>query len=612
MLKFVLIIQLVTSCILNIGVAREQISEYDNSDVCPTSLWFDLNNGTCQCSKALLAVKCSSSENNLSLQVLFGYCMTWNGQEAVLGACPYFPTTPKYMTHNSQYYDINIDIHGQDLNNITCSPFNRQSVYCEKCLRGHGPAIFSDSFTCVKCSKYRHVWVVYFLFQLFLETALFIILALTRPYRAFSVINVLTFFWQMVLYAITTNTSLHVKFLTHTRSEVLQFLLTVYGIWNLDFTRYLMPPMCINSSTKAINTLLFDLVIALYPFMLCGSLLVCTYVHNQNNRIFSFILRPLKRILRREWNVKDSAVSTFAVFFVLGYSKLLFTCLKLLSRVLVHDKNGSTLTNQIFLYYDPSVTYLSPQHVPYIIMSAVILFTFILIPPLLLMLYPIRRCRNCINYLGFQRSEFLCKMIGTFQSSYKNGTEGTYDYRQFSALYMILRIGIACEYVFVMATNHNKNFGLPWAITGLVLIGFGAVYFTVEPFRQSWMNKFDGFILTLLGLLALTINFDDTFVCIIALVISMKPWAIIGLNILLKSVQWTAKTSAIKNLKTRCERSMKCSKNNNEEEEPLLEESLSDMPDRIVNPSHYTSPEIHITKGRATQRPVNVPTYGVV
>ena len=379
-----------------------------------------------------------------------------------------------------------------------------------------------------------------------------------------------------------------------------------------------MPPMCITSTTKAINTILFDFVIVLYPFMLNGVLLLCIRLHSQNNQIFTSILRPFGRILRRDWNPKDSIVSTFTIFFVLGYSKLLFTSLKLLYGVHVYNKNGTTMSNKPILFYDPSVKYLSLEHSPYIIVSISILIIFILIPPLILLLYPIRFFRKCINYLGFQRSEILCKIIDTFQGYYKNGTEGTFDYRQFSALYMILRIGIACEYMFVVMIFNNKNAGLPWAITGLVLIGFGTLYFTVEPFRVSWMNKFDGFILTLLGLLALTINFNDPFVYVIALVISLKPWAIIGLNYLLKLLKWTQNTQVIKGtkrkLKAKFVRCMKCGKRNNEEEEPLLEESMSDMPDRVVNPARYVVPELHITGGGSTggQRSMSIPTYGVV
>ena len=617
MVKVVLAILLVTVCV-TLAAIQVQTSEtgVDEANDC-RALWFIPVNGSCKCSPNIPEVQCG----NGSLKVKVGYCMTHDDHQPMVGPCPYFATNPK-----PEEYDIRIDTYGSQLNNVTCSRLNRQGKYCKKCLSGHGPAIFSDSATCADCSQYKSAWFAYFLFQILLETLLFTVLTLLQSSRVFGLINVLAFYWQMILYAITTNSSLYHQLLQSSNSELLQFLLTVYGTWNLDFLRYLMPPMCINHKTKAINTLWFDLVVALYPFLMCAVLLLCIRLHNQNNQIFAFILQPVRRTFRREWNLKDSAASTFSIFLVLGYSKLLFMSLKFLNGVHVYNSLGVAVSHKPILYYDPSIKYLSSQHIPYAVASVIILVTFILTPLLILILYPTRFFRKCINHLGFQRSEFLSKIIDRFQDSYKDGTESTYDYRQLSALYMILKIGIACEYTFVVMVYNDKNAGLPWAITGLVLIGFGAVFFTVEPFRESWRNKFDGFVLTLLGLLALTINFQDPFVYIIALVISLKPWAIIGTSIAMKLLRWIQNTSAIKRLKRKLKAMcMRClrrgDRNNEEEEEPLLEESMSgivdDMPDRIVNPSHYLVPELHVRIAGSSQanqgmRSTTVPTYGVV
>lgn len=606
---------IVTACV-TLAATQVQASETEANGC--TALWFIPVNGSCQCSPNIPEVQCK----NGSLQVKVGYCMTQDDHQSVVGPCPYFATNPK-----PEEYDIRVDTYGSQLNNVTCSRLNRQGEYCKKCLSGHGPAIFSDSATCADCSQHKGAWFPYLLFQILLETVLFTVLTLLKSSRVFGLINVLALYWQMILYAITTNSSLYRQLLQSSSSALLQFLLTVYGAWNLDFLRYLVPPMCINHKTKAINTLWLDLIIALYPFLLCAILLVCIRLHNQNNHTFAFIIQPVRRIFRREWNLKDSAASTFSIVLVLGFSKLLFTSLKFLNGVHVYNSLGVTVSHKPILYYDPSVRYLSSQHIPYVTASIIILVTFILTPPLVLILYPTRFFRKCTTYFGFQGSEFFSKVIDTFQDVYKNGTESTYDYRQLSALYMILKIGIACEYMFVIMVYDDKNSGLPWAITGLVLIGLGAVFFTVEPFREPWRNKFDGFVLTLLGLLALTINFQDPFVYIIALVISLKPWVIIGTSILIKFLRWMQNTSAMKKLKRKLKstrvRCLRCDdRNDEEEEEPLLEESMSgivdDMPDRIVNPSHYPAPNVHgliVGSSQENQgtRSVTIPTctYGV-
>ena len=277
MIKVVLVVQLITACV-TLATTQVQISDtgVDEANDC-ASLWFTPVNGSCKCTD-IPGIKCS----NGSLQVKVGYCMTWDGHQPVLGACPFFATNPKlsFTTEDSTSYEIPTNTTGSELNTWTCGHLNRQGLYCKKCSKRYGPAIFSDSATCADCSQYKNVWFVYFLFQIFLETILFTALALFKSSRVFGLINVLTFYWQMILYAIATNSSLYRKLLLSSNSEVLQFLLTIFGIWNLDFLRYLMPPMCIRDTTKAINTLWFDFVIALYPFLLCAVLFLCIQLHN--------------------------------------------------------------------------------------------------------------------------------------------------------------------------------------------------------------------------------------------------------------------------------------------------------------------------------------------
>lgn len=606
------ILQLITICII-LAVESSETRADEDTD-CSTVLWSTTVNGSCTCN-SIPGVQCS----NASLLVQVGYCMSKDGNgQPVLGKCPYFATNPILRFTTAEGYEVPVNTNVSKLNHLTCGHLNRHGQYCELCVNGHGPATFSDSMFCADCSKYMGVWLLYFLFQILLETILLGVLTVVNlSQESVSLINVLAFYWQMILYAITSNSSLYHRLLQNSNSEILQLLLTIYGIWNLDFLRYLMPPMCIHHTTKAINMLWFDVLVGLYPFLLCTGLLLCGHLYNQHvcNQIFAFIIRPLRKTLKREWNLKNSVLGTFSTFLVLGYSKLLFTSLKFLCGVHVYNSNGTLASKEPILYYDPSVEYLSSQHVPYVIISVIILFTFILIPPLILILHTMRCFRKCIS---FQRSAFQTNMIDGFQDFYENGVDGTFDYHLSSALYMVLRVGMACVYTFAMMVSNDRNTGLPWAITGMVLLSFGAFFFIAEPLRIPWRNKFDGFLLTLLGLLALTIRFEDPLVYVIALVVSLKPWAILGTRILIKLSCWSRSILAIKRLarkfKELLSRCLKCEERN-EEEEPLLEELVSDtifidkMPS--VNPPHNN---LGIRSSQATKgtRSTSVPTYGVV
>ena len=69
-----------------------------------------------------------------------------------------------------------------------------------------------------------------------------------------------------------------------------------------------------------------------------------------------------------------------------------------------------------------------------------IVITCIIPPPILLVLYPTKFLKKCIGCLGFQRWDVLHHIINVFQGCYKDGTEGTVDYRLLSAFFLILQI----------------------------------------------------------------------------------------------------------------------------------------------------------------------------
>jgi hypothetical protein len=79
-------------------------------------------------------------------------------------------------------------------------------------------------------------------------------------------------------------------------------------------------------------------------------------------------------------------------------------------------------------------------------MSLSVTVIFVLLPPLILLLYPTKLFRKFLNCCGFRRLDILHLVMDVFQGWYKDGTEGTYDYRPLSAMYMILKMIICFSY----------------------------------------------------------------------------------------------------------------------------------------------------------------------
>ena len=102
------------------------------------------------------------------------------------------------------------------------------------------------------------------------------------------------------------------------------------------------------------------------------------------------------------------------------------------------------------LFYDPSIRFFHSEHIPYAVLALSVIVIFVLLPPLLLLLYPTQLFRKCLNWCGFRRWDVLHLIADVFQGWYKDGTEGMPDCRALCALYMLLRIAFGGLFVLMV------------------------------------------------------------------------------------------------------------------------------------------------------------------
>ena len=281
-----------------------------------------------------------------------------------------------------------------------------------------------------------------------------------------------------------------------------------------------------------INILLFGYIIALYPFVLTAVVFLCIKLHDRNFRLILFLSLPLKKLLtyfRIDWNPKTSILTTFATFFILVYSKLLYVSVNFLFVIHPYDCRG--ISGSTILLYDPTVQFFHSEHIPYAIFALSIIFIFVLLPPLLLLLYPIKLFRKCLNCYGFRRWDILHPIMDVFQGWYKDGTEGTRDFRSLSALYMLIRVGYVLMVLFLHSMDIKDDNLMEWIGPGLVHFGIGIMFFIVKPYKKQWMNRADGICLISHGCIVLAQNYHYKIVYIFMVItyFGFSPVAIISL-----------------------------------------------------------------------------------
>ena len=442
---------------------------------CPP--WFEPLNGTCKCGDSVDGIV-NCDETLQESAILDCHCMTYNESTGtVVGACFY------NCVHNNNLKDVvyhPIPKTVEHVNDVMCGRLNRSGQLCGECKANHTTLVYSYDLECTLCSGSEYNWVSYVAIA-FVPLTVFLVLVLCCRISATSP-QLYTFVMFSQAIAIPANARILLAAINSTHfprtSVLLRIILAMYGFWNLDFFRTLIPhKICLKVDT--LQALSLDYSIAFYPL----ALIIITYVlielHAHNVRFILWIWRPFHRCFarfRQQWDVRTSIVDAFATFLLLSNIKLLSVSFDLLLPTYVYNMNGSVVG--LYLYYDASVEYFGKKHLPYAILALFVVLIFIIFPILLLLLYPMRCFQRCLGHCGV-RWHALHIFIDAFQGCYKDGTNRTRDCRYFAGMYLFMRPLL----LVLFAITLNAFF---YGLAGLVLTGVAMFTVIVQPYKAEF------------------------------------------------------------------------------------------------------------------------------
>ena len=174
-----------------------------------------------------------------------------------------------------------------------------------------------------------------------------------------------------------------------------------------------------------------------------------------------------------------------------------FAAFVVLALTLVWSPDGSY---KLAVYIDPSITYFGSSHIGYALISLLIVFVVLIIPIILLFLYPCRCFHKCLNHFHLRLLP-LHAFVDAFQGCYKDGTNGTRDCRYFAGFQLVLRL--IFPFIFVMTREAMLSL-----ILGAVVLGLYTSFFVlVQPYKIALYNKTDVPLLVSL----LIISFSTTY-----------------------------------------------------------------------------------------------------
>ena len=512
--------QAVAPAILNTTLLTVAIHQYS----CPLWHIYSKDRQSCECCSSVQGLIMCDKQY---LDISYSHCLTWNNatQDVEISRCLYLHQETNLCT-DYLLYRLSSNVTGPELNDITCKPYNRQGAQCRHCIDGYGPAAFSDGVTCANCSRHKYFWLVNLLLQLIMVTLLYLVLILAQIKGTSSPFNIIITNCQLGINAIMLGSILHNTLTCTINTKLTKAALTLIGVLNLDFFRSIIPPLCISPSLKSIHVLMFDYIVAAYPIIFTIVIYVAIELYDRNCSIIVFLGAPFRVLWCRNWRPKETILSTCATFLLLSYSKFLFVSISLLFKIDTYNCRGELTSNSSVLYYNPSIKFLSLEHIPYVILALSVIFIFVLFPPLLLLLYPTRFFRKCLNCCGFRRWDILHLVMDVFQGWYKDGTEGTYDYRPLSALYMILRIVFSYTYFELLVSRRYDLFG---ALFGLFYAFLGMMFHAFKPYKVNWMNHSDGNIFLLLAFFLLSYGLKSRVIDYIGIVSGLSVALVVSI-----------------------------------------------------------------------------------
>jgi len=372
---------------------------------CPPGYYFDSDkNQTCHCSylnnsQQLDGIFLCDSET-FTAKIKRGY---WAGYHLstkhptpsdinlLTGQCP-----RHYCYVQEHEISLPTESNITSLNELFCSPVNRNGTLCGRCSDGYAVAINSVYFECINCSDSgwlsQHGWIIYVLTEYVPSTLLFcLILFFDINLHSGTISSIILYFQVFVLLNIYSDRDMDPP--SHSE-HLLKGIYFIYNIWNLEFFGFLLPPYCLSKHFETMDILSIKYFSGGYPFILFVifvALINLVYVNFCGLEKIAMYLRYIRNCFTRCKIMiarKGSTVNGLATIWTLAFTKFAVISGLILSREHLTGSEHSGLRVEV-AWLDGSMPLYGKKHLPYVIPAVFVLAFLVIIPAFGLLCYPL-------------------------------------------------------------------------------------------------------------------------------------------------------------------------------------------------------------------------------
>ena len=455
--------------------SRKHVGYVDVSvEDCP--LGFYLKNGKCVCipERYLGLSHCSSSELVVYMQP--GY---WAGKIDNFFTTTECPTSFCKESSVTLYND----------SNALCQ--NRVGTLCGDCAPGFG--LSASGNNCVKCKGSHYTaWIIHITTTYIPITIVFVLLLVLNMNLAVGPIHSFLVFSQIY----SANYYHH--------NDVIQIISMIYGViinvMSLKFDLPFFTNYCLSPKMTVMDYYLLRYLAALYPLLIMVIIIsVIRYCPGCIPiKYFWHSIRRCVMAIRRRTSMQQTVVHGFIAFLLLTYADFVNISISILGYAVFEDKTGNHQSVYVPFKHG-TVVYFGRKHFPYAITALAFLLIFGILPPLILIGYPV--VLSTIGYFGWDDTTTvhtlrrwipLYKLKPVFDAFW---SELKPNCKVFAGFYCVYRFLAKIVWPIVVF-DYQAYFAL--SVLGVIMLFLHAL---IQPYKKKIYNRADIVMFSIIALI---------------------------------------------------------------------------------------------------------------
>ncbi|XP_065890679.1 uncharacterized protein [Dysidea avara] len=387
----------------------------------------------------------------------------------------------------------------EKLDELFCSPKNREGVLCGRCKAGHYVYANSKDLACGRCTVNSGITI--YIFAKIIPLLVFLLtIVLLDINLASGQLNTFVFFSQMLpslnLYA---GGQITIADGAKPFVDLYQFC---YGVFNLQYFESLdsFPGVCTFKYKSALTPVTLEYIVAVTPIAIMFLVWLIMYTSDYcvfmgKRNVVGRMGQQLRKLYRKvkpnkSISLSESFFRGIVTFLVLSYSKFTLVTLTILTPAYLSGPGGKNYG--VVANLDGTEDYFGQGHLPYAIPALFVLIFVVLLPLAVMAMYP----RLC-NMLGLH----VHRIMPFFDALHVAFKHNCY---YFALLYFVYRLIL--EAIFTFAYEVQQQYVLQQTILIIILM----VHVMKRPYKKNINNIVDICLLALMPAL-ISISFFQLF-----------------------------------------------------------------------------------------------------